>query len=91
MTVAQPYRSTAVFDQDSLPAALRREHSTKAGTWGAIHLLDGELRLHIVDPPQLRHLSQGDTAVVAPGQVHWVELLGPMQMRIDFHASPPSV
>ncbi|WP_156475072.1 DUF1971 domain-containing protein, partial [Acetobacter malorum] len=31
MTEALPYRSTPVFDQDTLPAALRTRHNTKAG------------------------------------------------------------
>lgn len=28
-----PYRSTPVFDEATLPAALRREHRTKLGVW----------------------------------------------------------
>jgi truncated hemoglobin YjbI/tellurite resistance-related uncharacterized protein len=87
----KPYRSTPVFDQDSLPGALRREHRTKAGTWGAIHILAGELRLHIVDPPEVRHLTRDRPGVVAPEQTHWVEPLGAMRMRIDFHDAPPAV
>jgi len=87
----QSYHSTPVFDQDSLPTALRRAHRTKAGTWGAIHVLAGELRLHIVEPPAVQHLAKGHSAVVEPEQDHWVELLGPMQMRIDFHEKPPSL
>lgn len=40
-----PYRSTPVFDEATLPAALRREHRTKLGVWGVIRVLDGELKL----------------------------------------------
>ena len=28
------YRRTPIFDQDSLPAALRRRHTTKDDVWG---------------------------------------------------------
>lgn len=87
----QPYRSTPVFDQHTLPAALRREHRTKAGTWGAIHLLSGEVRLHFTDPPSTRHLTRDHPGVVKPEQPHWVELTGPMQLRIDFHDGPPAI
>jgi truncated hemoglobin YjbI/tellurite resistance-related uncharacterized protein len=87
----QPYRSTPIFDQDSLPAALRREHRTKAGAWGAIQVLDGALRLHVVDPPEVRHLAKDQSFVVAPEQAHWVELIGPMRMRVDFYDKPPAL
>ncbi len=86
-----PYRSTPVFDQDSLPAALRRDHDTKDGVWGVIRVLDGAIRLHIVDPPEVRTLSAGDAGVVAPRQKHWVEVIGPMRLRVDFHDSPPDL
>lgn len=87
----QPYRSTPVFDQDSLPGALRREHRTKAGTWGAIHMLAGEVRLHFTDPPSTRHLTRDRPGIVAPEQPHWVEPIGPMRLRIDFHDGPPAI
>ena len=29
------YKSTPVFDQDTVPAGLRRAHSTAAGVWAA--------------------------------------------------------
>ena len=51
MTEALPYRSTPVFDQDTLPAALRTRHNTKAGVWGVIRVLEGELKLTYLIPP----------------------------------------
>ncbi|MGE3745047.1 MAG: DUF1971 domain-containing protein [Sphingomonadaceae bacterium] len=87
----KPYRSTPVFDQNSLPAALQREHRTKAGTWGAIHLLSGELELHFIDPPGSQRLSPGHPGIVEPEQTHWVEPHGLMRMRIDFHDAPPAI
>lgn len=43
MADIRPYRSTPVFDQDTLPAALRARHDTKAGVWGLIRVIEGEL------------------------------------------------
>lgn len=86
----QPYQSTPVFDQDTLPQALRRDHSTKAGTWGVIRVLAGEIRLHVTEPPEVRHLSRGEATVVAPQQIHWVEVLGPMKLQVEFHETRPS-
>ncbi len=31
-----PYKTTPVWDHHTLPAAIRHEHSTKAGTWGVL-------------------------------------------------------
>jgi tellurite resistance-related uncharacterized protein len=45
----KPYRTTAIFDEETLPAALRREHRTKAGAWGIIRVLEGRLRLMFPD------------------------------------------
>jgi truncated hemoglobin YjbI/tellurite resistance-related uncharacterized protein len=87
----EPYRSTPVFDEHSLPAALRREHRTKAGTWGVIRVLSGELRLHLADSEEVRQLSKEHPGVVEPEQTHWVEPVGPVQMQVDFHAAPPVI
>ena len=37
------YRSTAIFDEVSLPKGLRRRHATKGGVWGVIRVLEGSL------------------------------------------------
>ena len=47
----QPYRSTPIFDEQTLPGALRREHRTKSGVWGVVRVLEGKLRLVYVEPP----------------------------------------
>ena len=45
-----PYKRTSVFDENTLPAALGREHRTKPGVWGVIRVLDGRLRYQVLDP-----------------------------------------
>lgn len=86
----EPYRSTPVFDETSLPAALRADHRTKAGVWGLINVLEGELRLTFSDPPSSQVLTPGRPGVVLPEQTHFVTPLGTMRMRVDFYdAAPP--
>lgn len=85
------YRSTQVFDEGTLPAALRAEHRTKAGTWGVINVLEGQLRLTFVDPPGSQMLSPGRPGMVNPGQTHFVMPVGAMRMRVDFHDSAPDM
>ena len=45
-----PYKSTPVFDENTLPAGLRREHRTKVGVWGIIRVVEGRVRYRILDP-----------------------------------------
>ena len=88
---ATPYRSTPVFDQDTLPAALRARHNTKAGVWGVIRVLEGELLLTYLEPASSRLLSPGTPGVVLPQQPHFVTPQGPMRMQVDFYDRPPAV
>lgn len=83
-----PYRSSPEFDQDSLPQALRREHTTKAGTWGVIRVLSGKVRLHLAEGG-VSDLTPEEPGIVAPEQVHWVEPVGAARLRVDFHDRQP--
>lgn len=85
------YRSTSVFDENSLPAALRADHRTKDGTWGVITVLAGTLRLTIHEPPLIANLSPGRPGLVKPGQTHFVTPIGAMKMRVDFHDAEPDL
>ncbi len=88
----QPYRSTPVFDQNTLPQALRARHNTKAGVWGVIRVLEGELRLtYLGNPSSEVLLTPGQTGLIRPQQAHFVTPLGPMKMQVDFYDQPPTV
>ena len=86
----EPYRSTPVFDQDTLPAALRARHSTKAGVWGVVRVLEGELELTYLDPQSTVVLSPAKPGVVLPEQPHFVTPLGAMKMQVDFYDVEPA-
>lgn len=81
------YKQTPVFDQDSLPAGLRREHRTKAGVWALIHVVEGRLLYRILDPPSEQVLTVGTPGVVDPEQPHEVAPLGPMRMFVEFYSA----
>ncbi len=89
MVTPVPYRSTPVFDQDTLPQALRARHDTKAGVWGRIRIIEGEVRITYLDPPSELVLIPDNPGLVRPGQPHFVTPLGPMKMQIDFYDQPP--
>lgn len=87
----RPYSSTPIFDQTSLPDALRHQHDTKAGVWWLIRVLEGKLLLTVLDPPGKFVLEPGHPGTVHPQQPHFVTPLGPVLMRVDFYKEPPSV
>ena len=82
------YRRTDTFTEETLPAALRRSHSTKAGVWGVIHVLKGRLVYRICDPRRPAReavLEPGAPSVVEPTVLHEVEPLGPVRFFLEFH------
>ena len=81
-------RRTPEFDAASLPAALRRDHRTKPGTWALIHVLEGALAYRTQDPPGEAILTPGNPGLVRPEQPHAVEPLGPVRCFVEFHAAP---
>ena len=89
MSAPLPYRSTPIFDQDSLPAALRGRHSTKAGVWGVIRILEGKLRLNLLEPAAEIVLDPEHPGLLQPEQPHFVTPLGVMKMQVDFYDQPP--
>lgn len=80
-----PYRRTPVFDQDSLPAALRHHHQTKTGVWGVIHVLEGRLAYTTLEPPTEQVLVPDAPGIVQPGQLHKVTPLGDVRFFVEFH------
>lgn len=87
--MAAPYRTTSVFDQDTIPAALRRDHNTKAGVWGLVQVLEGQLLLHYADGTPTRLLGPSCPGPIRPEQVHHVEVTGPVLMQVEFYESDP--
>ena len=87
--IVMPYRSTPVFDESSLPAALRSRHNTKAGVWGVIRVIEGRLKLRYLDPVSELVLDPDRPGLILPQQPHEVEPLGPMRMQVDFYDQPP--
>jgi tellurite resistance-related uncharacterized protein len=90
-TSTTPYKSTPVFDESTLPAGLRREHRTKAGTWGVIRVLQGRLLYRVLDPSSEVILEPGQPGLIRPKQPHLVEPLGHMRMQVDFYDQPPEL
>ncbi|MFX4220035.1 MAG: DUF1971 domain-containing protein [Thalassobaculum sp.] len=85
---AEAYKKTPVFTENSIPAGLLREHSTKAGVWGLIHVLSGALQLSFVDGAPSDRLVPGQPGVIAPQEPHRVAADGPVQFFVEFYRVP---
>lgn len=69
------YKRTAVFDRATVPPGLLRAHALKAGTWGEIVVLSGQVEYVVEAEPELRwQLSPGVPGTVTPSQRHHVAL-----------------
>ena len=85
----EPYKTTPVFDQTSLPQAIRNAHSTKAGVWGLLRVLEGEVRLVFHEPRSQVQVTPQNPAPIPPEAVHHVEADAPMRMQVEFYREPP--
>ena len=86
---AVAYQRTPEFDETSLPAGLRRRHTTKPGVWGRIRVLEGSLRYRILEPAlEECVLSPSRPGVVEPGVPHEVEPIGAVRFFVEFLRRP---
>jgi tellurite resistance-related uncharacterized protein len=82
------YRRTPIFDQDTIPAGLRREHRTAAGVWGLITVLEGRLRFRALYPVSETVLTPETPIAVAPQQPHEIAPDGPVRFYVEFYRIP---
>jgi len=81
-----PYHRTAEFTESTVPRALLSRHTTKAGVWAQVHVLEGSLSYRLLEPFHEEHvLEPGSVALVLPGVEHDVRPLGPVRFFIEFY------
>lgn len=86
---AEPYKRTATFTEETVPAGLLRAHRTKPGVWGRIVVEQGELRYRILEPTvEQVVLRPGLDGVVEPEVPHEVEPVGAVRFLVEFLRRP---
>ena len=79
------YKRTDEFTEVSVPAALRRDHTTKSGVWARIIVLAGELRYRVPSLGVDRILSPDcGPGIVIPEVPHSVEPIGNVRFHVEF-------
>lgn len=81
------YSQSPVFDRDTIPDALKRDHSTKADVWAVIHVLDGALRYRVENAQSDEVLTPLNPGLVRPQQPHAVRADGPVRFVVEFYAA----
>ncbi len=86
---AEAYQQTKLFTPRTVPRSILAKHSTKAGTWGLIHVRAGTVQyvLEGEDVP-LATIETGETFVVLPEEVHFVRLSEDAEFLVEFHKRP---
>lgn len=87
----RPYASSPVFDEHTLPDALRNDHRTKDGTWGLLRVITGEVLLIFAEPRREVSVTPDRPAPIAPMATHFVVPQGKMSMQVDFYKSEPDL
>jgi tellurite resistance-related uncharacterized protein len=88
-TEPRPYRHSPIFDAANLPVALTRTHTTKAGVWAKIEIIEGRLR-YCVDGGPTQILTPEQPGLIKPGQPHSVAIEdAATRFRIAFYDRPP--
>ena len=91
MSDVQPYKVTPIFDEASLPDGLRNAHSTKAGVWGLLRVLEGEIDLVFHDSADVVRAAPDQPSLIAPEALHHVETSVPVRFQVEFYRQPPAV
>jgi tellurite resistance-related uncharacterized protein len=80
------YKKTPIFSNDSIPKGLLNAHQTKAGTWGKIIVLEGELLYRILEPKiEEYRLSATRFGVIEPEVLHEVSPIGNVSFYVEFY------
>jgi len=81
----EKYSNSPVFTENTLPLALQKTHSTKAGVWGLAKVLAGSIRyVPESDIGEAILIQAGNWVVIRPQERHHVELCGPVNFQIEF-------
>ena len=68
---------TASFTNETVPAGLLKDHTTKKGVWGKLVVETGTVHYTVTDPDEAGEyqINEGDYGVIVPEQLHHVEVM----------------
>ena len=81
---AKPYKRSPVFTETTVPEGFLRDHSTRHGVWGVIHVASGSLRFTVPSTGHEEILTPSRTGIAEPAVTHRVTPIGPVTFYIEF-------
>ncbi len=83
------FKRTSAFDENTVPAGLLKQHTTRRGSWGRIVVTTGEVGYRINDPlNQYHHLSPDVPGLIPPEVPHHLEIIAPVNLYVEFYRQP---
>ncbi len=79
------YSRTTEFDENTVPAKLLQDHSTKPDVWGVIRIISGSLRYTIPSRREEIVLTAQRCGIVEPEVLHHVKPIGSVIFYIEFY------
>jgi len=82
----EAYKRTPEFNETTIPKGLLKSHSTKAGVWAKIIILEGNLRYTINQPQITEHILNVTTpGIIEPEIMHHIEPIGTVRLVVEFY------
>jgi tellurite resistance-related uncharacterized protein len=79
-------RTTAVWDEHTVPDGLLSAHRVADGVWGQLVVRSGAVGFVFEDEPDVTHrLSTDERITIPPGRPHHVALDGPVTFVVEFY------
>ena len=79
------YRTSPTFTTGKVPVALLKNHSTKAGVWGKIVVLKGQVQYTVPDSDTRIILKPGSPGISQPQVTHFVTPIGDAEFYVEFY------
>ena len=87
--VAEYHRTQEYSDETVPPSFLEATHSTRAGVWCRVQIVEGALDYRVLEPNTVDHvLTPAAPGIVEPEVRHTFALRGPVRFYIEFHRDP---
>jgi hemoglobin len=87
----EAYGRSPDFTPETLPARLQSAHTTKAGTWAMLHVIEGEV-LYRLEPPHYgeQRAKAGEAIVIEAEVAHRVAFTAPGRIFVEFYRKKDS-
>ncbi|WP_457584851.1 DUF1971 domain-containing protein [Ensifer canadensis] len=86
---SQPYRSTPLFNEETIPAPLLKRRQLRPGTWVKLSVIEGSLIYHDDTQPAVS-VSADATITIPPDVAHHLQIVGPVKCQLHFYDHQPS-